>query len=128
MKRGAKFILMPFCFAGILAAMSLALMLLWNALLPDILHVSSINYWQAMGIFVLSKILFGFGGPRGGGGAPWMRKKRMMEEKFRNMSPDERMRFKEQWKDRCGWGRRRGEWAKDFTEQAAPETHDHKAE
>ena len=32
---------------------------LWNALLPDILGVKAINYWQAFGILLLSKILFG---------------------------------------------------------------------
>lgn len=127
MNRKLKFILMPFCFAGILALVSLAVMLLWNGLLPDILHVGPINYWQAMGIFVLSKILFGFGGPRGGS-APWMRKKRMMEEKFRNMSPEERARFKEQWQDRCGWGKRRGDWMKDFKDPVAQPAYEQKAE
>lgn len=32
---------------------------LWNILLPDILGVKSINYWQSLGILLLSKILFG---------------------------------------------------------------------
>ena len=32
---------------------------LWNILLPDILGVKSINYWQAFGVLILSKILFG---------------------------------------------------------------------
>lgn len=112
-KHKAKLFLIPFGIAAILALISYVVMQLWNHLLPDILHVGTITYWQAMGIFILSKILFGFGG-KGGGGAPWMRRKQMMEERFRNMSPEDREKFKSQWKDRCGWGRRgehrRGGW------------------
>ena len=114
-----KFLLIPFGAVAILALVSYIVMQLWNNLLPDILHVSVINFWQAMGIFVLSKILFGFG--RGGrGGAPWMRGKRMMEEKFSNLSPEDRERFRDQMRNRCGWGRR-GEW-RDTERPAEAET------
>jgi hypothetical protein len=34
-------------------------MLLWNWLLPPLVHVGTINYWQAFGIVILAKILFG---------------------------------------------------------------------
>ena len=80
---------------------------LWNAILPAVLGVKTITYLQAMGILVLSKILFGgFGGKRGGGpGRHWKNK---IEEKMRNMTPEEREKFKEEWKARCGgrWGMR----------------------
>jgi len=84
-------------------------MQLWNNLLPDILHVGLISFWQAAGIFVLCKILFGFGkGGRpgwAGGGSPWMR--RRMEERFKNMSPEEKESFKTKMQDRmCNWGER----------------------
>jgi hypothetical protein len=100
-----RFIFIPIAVAACLSAVSFIVMQLWNHLLPEILHVSAINFWQAMGIFVLSKILFGFGkggrGFGGHGGPPWMRHK--MEEKFRNMSPEERERFKQKMGDRmCG--------------------------
>ena len=100
-----KFIFIPFLAAGALALVSYIVMLLWNNLLPDILHTSTINYWQAMGLFILAKILFGFG--KGGrGGAPWMRHKM---ERFKNMSPEEQERFREEMRARCGkWGRNRG--------------------
>ncbi|HEY4197964.1 MAG TPA: hypothetical protein VGM63_20625 [Mucilaginibacter sp.] len=112
-----KFIFIPFIAAGVLALVSYVVMLLWNSLLPDILHTGVITYWQAMGIFVLAKILFGFGrGGRGGGGAPWMRHKM---ERFKNMSPEEQERFREQMRQRCGkWGRHRG----DFWDQPAGNT------
>jgi hypothetical protein len=34
-------------------------MLLWNWLLPPLFHAGTINYWQAIGIVILAKILFG---------------------------------------------------------------------
>lgn len=103
----ARFILFPIGAAAILSLISFAVMQLWNNLLPAILHVGAITFWQAMGIFVLCKILFGFGkGSKPGwarGGAPWMRKK--MEERFKNMSPEDKERFKAKMRDRmCDWG------------------------
>lgn len=108
---GRKKAFIPFAVLAFLAAISFAVMSLWNALLPDILHVTAINFWQALGIFVLCKILFGFGkgGRWGGGGAPWMRQR--MEERFRNMSPEEREKFRKKM-EMCGrgrWNRRGGE-------------------
>ncbi|GAA3972524.1 hypothetical protein [Mucilaginibacter dorajii] len=105
-----RFIFIPFAVAAFLSLISFVVMQLWNNLLPAILHVSAITFWQAMGIFILCKILFGFG--KGGGkpgwaqqGAPWMRKR--MEERFRNMSPEEKEHFKAKMKDRmCDWGGR----------------------
>jgi len=116
-----KMIFIPFVVAGGLALVSFVVMQLWNHLLPAILHVSAITFWQALGIFILCKILFGFGkGGRhfgGGGGAPWMR--RGMEEKFRNMSPEERERFKQKMGDRMC--RPRGRWGKFDWDQPAEE-------
>ena len=42
------------------------LMRLWNWLMPDLFGVGTVTYWQALGIFIIAKLLFGFGG--GGGG------------------------------------------------------------
>jgi hypothetical protein len=50
---------------GLLLAASLALvfgmavMLLWNAVLPDLLGAACIGYWQAVGLLVLARILVG---------------------------------------------------------------------
>ncbi|GFD76917.1 hypothetical protein [Tenacibaculum mesophilum] len=49
---------------GIIAVLMLAIlfgyaiMWLWNNLMPDIFGLSVINYWQAVGLFILAKILF----------------------------------------------------------------------
>jgi len=40
-------------------------MLLWNALIPELFNGPELSYWQTAGIFILSKILLsGFGGGR----------------------------------------------------------------
>ena len=100
-----RFIFIPFAVAAFLALTGFVVMNLWNYLLPGILHVGVITFWQALGIFVLCKILFGFGrgGHRCGGGPPWRRK---WAERFNNMSPEEKQKFKEKWDQKCGWGNR----------------------
>jgi len=82
----------------ILFGLSAIVMWLWNAILPDIIHVNSINYWQAMGILVLSKILFG--GFLGCRKHKHTMQKRHFMNKMKNMSPEERENFKEEWKQR----------------------------
>lgn len=104
-----RFIFIPLGIAACLTLAGFAVMLLWNALLPDILFVNTITFWQALGIFLLCKILFGFGrgGGRGCGGGPgWMRHR--MEEKFKHMTPEQKEAFKQKMRDRaCGpWGRK----------------------
>jgi hypothetical protein len=44
--------------AGVTAFTALV-MVLWNAILPAVLHTSMITFWQAAGILLLSRILFG---------------------------------------------------------------------
>jgi hypothetical protein len=97
-----RFIFIPLAVAAFLSLISFVVMNLWNYLLPEILHVGIINFWQAMGIFVLCKILFGFGKGRMGSGGPWM--KQRMAERFKNMSPEEKEKFKERLsKHGCNW-------------------------
>ena len=81
----------------------LVVMSLWNAILPAVLGVKAISFIQALGILLLSKILFGgFGRGRHRGG--WRNKGKWMEmkDKFGGMTPEEREKFKAQWKDKCG--------------------------
>lgn len=98
-KRGMFFFM--FMLAGFFAIGGVV-MLLWNAILPEILHTPQINYWQALGLFVLSRILFGGFHFR----KPYNRRPPFMnaqfKEKFMNMSDEERQQFKQQWKERCG--------------------------
>ncbi|MES2646947.1 MAG: hypothetical protein V4717_08745 [Bacteroidota bacterium] len=86
---------------------SFIVMSLWNAVLVPVVNVSSVTFWQAAGILLLSKILFsGFrgGGPFGRGRHQWSQE---MKDKWQNMTPDEKEKMKQEWKQRCsGWGRR----------------------
>ena len=77
---------------------------LWNAILPAVLHVSSITFGQALGILILSKILFG-GFHRGWGGRRW--RMHGMQEKLAAMTPEEKEKFKAEWKDRCNRWRKK---------------------
>ena len=43
------------------AAFSVVVMWLWNWLFPEIFNLPTITIWQAAGILLLSKIIFGFG-------------------------------------------------------------------
>jgi hypothetical protein len=94
MPRGARFIFIPIMAAAFLSLVSLVVMLLWNNLLPKIIHVEAINFWQAAGIFILCKLLFGFG-RMGGFGRDKMHFKNRMAERVKTMTPEERDRFKE---------------------------------
>jgi hypothetical protein len=80
-----------------------AVMLLWNNVLAQVTHVSTITFIQALGILVLAKILFG--GFHGGWGSRRYYWKQRMRDKWSNMTPEEREKFKQEWQKRCGhWG------------------------
>lgn len=85
-----------------ICAVSALVMLLWNALLPDIFGVKSIGFLQALGLLILSKILFGGFGGRGMFG----RHGRALRERWMMMSPEEREAFIHH----RGMGHRHGPW------------------
>lgn len=94
--RNRKFLLIiPFV---ILFALTGIVMWLWNTILPEVIGAKTITYWQAMGILVLSKILFG--GFHGFKKHKEEFHKRKLFNKMKNMTPEERARFKEMWKER----------------------------
>ena len=71
-----------------IAAVAYIVMLLWNNVVPGVfVGVQTLNYRQALGLLILSRILFG--GFRGRGGRPgrhWHR--------LKNLTPEERARFR----------------------------------
>ncbi|MDR0766193.1 MAG: hypothetical protein LBF09_04580 [Odoribacteraceae bacterium] len=73
----------------LLAAAAGGVMLLWNALLPDITGCSTVNYWQAAGLLVLCRLLFGGLHP----GAFHPRGHARLHERWRGMSREEREQF-----------------------------------
>jgi len=84
------------------AVLGFAVMLLWNALIPDLFHGPVLTFWEAVGLLVLSHILFrGWGRHSFGRHHSHWRKR--FEEKLASMTPEQREQFKQEWKNRCGW-------------------------
>ena len=85
---------------------SFVTMHLWNWLMPAVFGFHAISWTQAIGLLVLSKILFGgFGRGRGchGGRRGW---KRDIAERWMEMTPEERERLRAGMRGRwgCGFG------------------------
>ena len=76
------------------------LMWLWNLLVPPIFGWHAITFGQAIGLLVLTRILFG----RSGFGGPWrgMQWRRRMWERWEQMTPEEREQFRAGMRGRCG--------------------------
>jgi len=74
-------------------------MSLWNVLMPSIFAVRAISFSQALGLLVLSKILFGGFRPHVGSGPRW---RRHMRERWEQMTPEERDKFKQGLRRSCG--------------------------
>ncbi len=82
-----------------LTVIGFVVMRLWNWLMPVVFGWHSINFWQAVGLLVLSKILFtGFHG-RPGKHMYWRRR---MMERWEQMTPEEREKFRQGMRGRCG--------------------------
>lgn len=92
-KRIAKMVLF-----GTLAVLmfGLVIMMLWNWLVPELFNGPQITFWQALGIFLLAKVLFGGWGGRGrwNHGHAGQCGNRYYE-KLASMTPEERERFKQ---------------------------------
>ena len=75
----------------------MAVMLLWNWLIPTLFDGKMINYWQALGILVLARLLTGFNKI---GSHHWKQK---MRHRWDSLSEDEKGRLREKFKDKwCG--------------------------
>ncbi|MFZ5551688.1 MAG: hypothetical protein ACOZCO_01125 [Bacteroidota bacterium] len=100
--------------AGAVLLFGWLFMLLWNCLVPELFAGPVLTFAQALGLLVLTKILFGGwkGGHWGGRGCRcccggghhgkhhyWKQK---MEERMANMSEEEREKLKEKFR-KCGW-------------------------
>jgi hypothetical protein len=74
---------------------------LWNWLLPPLFGWRQITFWQALGILVLCRILFGGWGSHGSGRPNFGRR---MKERCERMTPEERDRFRQRMRARFGFG------------------------
>lgn len=94
--RGLRFVFFAMLF---LTVFTFVVMRLWNWLMPTLFGWHLITFWQALGLLILSKILFG--GFRGGPHRRWQWRRRMME-RWEQMTPEEREKFRNSVRGRCG--------------------------
>ena len=84
--------------------LSLVIMLLWNALVPELFSGPQLGYLQAVGLLLLSHILLrGWSPWRHSNGWRHDRWRRRFDEKLAAMTPEEREKFREEWRKHCGW-------------------------
>jgi hypothetical protein len=84
-----------------IAAFGFVAMHLWNYLMPAIFGLHVITFWQAVGLLILGLLLFGGFRPRHGG----FGFRRKMMERWEQMTPEEREKFREGMRHRCGGAR-----------------------
>ena len=87
-----------------------AVRLLWNWLLPPLFGWREITFWQALGLLALCRILFGGFGSHGGSRSNSPIRRRMADrmadrvaERWEHMTPEERERFRQRIRERCGF-------------------------
>jgi hypothetical protein len=83
--------------------------LLWNWLLPPLFGWREITFWQALGLLVLCRILFGGFSSHGSGRYRRSDWRRRQAERWERMTPEERERFRQGLRGRCGFGPPEGE-------------------
>ena len=117
--KGLKFAVMG---AAFVTLAGLAVMLLWNWLMPAIFGLGAITWIQALGLLVLSKILFGgHGGMRGrgcGGRHRHQHWQQKMEARWEGMTDEQKAAMKERW-GKHGCGQHRPWPAEDSTNAAS---------
>ena len=99
-RRPKRFFMVPLFVIAAALILGAIVMLLWNAILPPLLNINQISYWQSVGLLVLCKILFGNFGPRKHSGGPPFRSMHW-RDKWSDMSDEDKVKFKEEWKKRC---------------------------
>lgn len=98
MKRKWVFFVAPPAVILIVTLIGGIVMQLWNWLMPALFGWSHIGFWQALGLLVLCRILFGGFGGHG----PGRSRSRRMQERWDRMTPEERERFRQGMRGRCG--------------------------
>ncbi|WP_040762238.1 hypothetical protein [Spirosoma panaciterrae] len=101
-----RFGFFPMFFLVALLGITYIVYWLWNQVLVAVAPVKVVTYWQALGLLVLFRILFGgfrFNSP--GGRAPFERG-HQWREKWHQMTDEERAQFKTEWRRRWGGWKR----------------------
>ncbi|RRQ49834.1 hypothetical protein DZC72_04410 [Maribacter algicola] len=104
-QKGVKIFFFVLLGIGIAFLLGYVVMYLWNWLMPYLFGIPTVGYWQAVGILLLSKIIFGFGG---GGGSHNKSKKSGKKEFFKNRCKTMRRDFSE-WEHYDAFWKEEGE-------------------
>ncbi|HUK53615.1 MAG TPA: hypothetical protein VL099_10040 [Candidatus Binatia bacterium] len=84
--------------------------LLWNWLLPPLFGIRAVSFWQALGLLVLCRMLFGGFGVRGAGRSRVRERIReRMDERWGGITPQEREAWRQRMRERFGFGPPPGE-------------------
>lgn len=97
----ARFLLLPLCGVVFLTVVTVVVHALWNGVLVEVTSVKPVSYWQALGLFVLAKILFGGFFGRGGRCGPFW-KHRAMAEECASLPPEKREEWRHELRRRFG--------------------------
>jgi hypothetical protein len=107
--------IVPFAMAGMLVLTFIGgeiVKLLWNWLVPPLFGWPQVTFWQAFALLALCRILFGGFGFSGGSRSHVRRRivdrmrDRMADrvgDHWDRMSPEERERFRQRVRERCGF-------------------------
>ncbi|MEJ0036044.1 MAG: hypothetical protein WDO68_08165 [Gammaproteobacteria bacterium] len=98
--RGVKILVIV---AVVLGVLTFVVMSLWNWLVPALFGGPLLDYWKALGLLVLARLLFGGLRPHGRG--PWGRSWHHARARWERMTPEERERLRSRFHGchRGGW-------------------------
>lgn len=82
----------------ILGAFGLLVKSLWNWLMPELFGLHPITFWQALGVWILSRLLLA--GFQGRGRSHDRRWRARVIDRWERMTPEERERFRERLRHR----------------------------
>jgi len=98
MKRKWLWLLAPVALVAFVTLGGEVVMHLWNWLAPPLFGFRLITFWQALGLLILCRVLFGgWGSGKHGGRGRWKR-----DEAWKAMTPEERERFGKRMRGPCG--------------------------
>ncbi len=103
-RKGKRIVLMVLLIPIVITVFVFVVMYLWNWLIPELFNGPVVSFWQAFGLLLLSKILFGGfkGGKSNHSNGRWGNGWR---QKLKNMSPEEKAAFKEKWANKWNCGK-----------------------
>ena len=108
-----KVIFIAIAVVGLAILFGYLIMWLWNALMPEIFGLPTVTYWQGVGLFVLAKIIFGFGGGDCGGN----------KKSGRRSSKRKKHKFKSYYEKKCNGNFSEWEHYDEFWEEEGSEAY-----